>query len=163
MAGTYAQINYGCLWNTVVTKQNISVTWDKTQLAFICSNDSTRKMRGICSKLTKKKTPELSPWNHPNSNSKLKGAKRLYFMQYSCVVIIFSIWVYTSLYFLPVLFKIWFIVFLCSVFFTCSVLNSMSSLKTYNICLKKNFMTQFYGCGSTVSKQQSSYEETFYF
>ena len=39
-----------------------------------------------------------------------------------------SIWIYISLYFLPILWQIYFFIFVCSVFFVCSVLNSMSSL-----------------------------------
>ena len=40
----------------------------------------------------------------------------------------YSIWIYISLYFLPILWQIYFFIFACSVFFVCSILNSMSSL-----------------------------------
>ena len=60
----------------------------------------------------------------------VKGASKLYFMHYSYVVIILfnTVFLYISLHFPLILLKNWFFVFLCSVFFACSVLNSMSPL-----------------------------------
>ena len=72
----------------------------------------------------------------------IKVATKLYFMHYSCLVIIlFSTDLYKSIF--PTCFskKNYFYVFRLSVFFVCTVLNSISSSQTFNNCLINIYVT----------------------
>ena len=63
-------------------------------------------------------------------------------MHYSCLKLLCSIRIYVSLYFLLILLKSQFFVFLFSGPFNFFVLNSMLSLQTCNICLINGHITK---------------------
>ena len=78
----------------------------------------------------------------PNFASNIKGATKLYFMHYSCVVIIlFNADLYMSVFPTYSVKNLVFVI-LCSIYFVSSALNTISFLQTYNICLINVYVTK---------------------